>query len=386
MRGINLGTKLQFKFRLQDVSQMMTTKDIKRTQLFLSSSIFSKYMKKNFIKLAQAAGSNDSSTFVRSVNAEDELYATGPLYPGDDTVPASIDFDIERDYCEDIFFRPSLEQKFNDCVVYTINTVLGFPYFRFKEQVIRLMVRQHYRTTINAAKCKREQGVRMSIFCEPFAVTKLAEDRWVDYRVKKILEVNFGKPPSNKWEQEKLTRLDTFLTQGKIDAGFTTGRYVMLVMFRDFMKHAYAITVDKEGTVAMYDSGDTSVVYTNKADCELYDLNEIYLMGQVVILYKLVRRECNKPTEHLTFIKGMMTGEEWSAARHHEEERLKKFKKELDLLAYGQCLESDEERKKPNESRYSRRTNALEFRKHGTRGNRTKRSESKDKEPDDEEV
>jgi len=132
----------------------MKSSDLKRVHLFLSSSIFYKYMKKNFIKLAQAAGSNDASTFIpnRKINEEDEAYATGPLYPGDDSINnLMMDFDIEREYCQEEFFRPSLDQKYNDCVVYTINSALGFPYFRNREQVIRLMVRQNYGTPIKAA-------------------------------------------------------------------------------------------------------------------------------------------------------------------------------------------------------------------------------------------
>lgn len=106
--------------------------------------------------------------------------------------------------------------------------------------------------------------MRIRIFGKPFAITKLAEDRWVDYRVRKILTVDFGKSPKCEWEQTKLTRLHTFLTTGKIDAGATTNRFIMLVMSRDSMKHACALTLERDGIVKMYDSGVDAVLYTNK--------------------------------------------------------------------------------------------------------------------------
>lgn len=104
-----------------------------------------------------------------------------------------------------------MPQEYNDCVVHAVNTALGFPYFRFREQIISLMARRQYGTRQNAAQKKRRLGVRMNVFLDTFAVTKIRDDLWRNYRFKKVLRIEFDKTKYNPCDDENLQRLDRLL-------------------------------------------------------------------------------------------------------------------------------------------------------------------------------
>ena len=215
---------------------------------------------------------------ITKCNADDEVYATGPIYESGRNVPPRIDFDIERRYCERRFFRGNLNQKFNDCVVHAVNTALGFPYFRYREQVIRLMAKRRYGTEVIAARKKHHLGVRMNVFLDTFALTKIDDNLWRNYRFKKLMTLEFDKHRYNPCDEKNLDRLDRLLTKGEIKEG-SLGRFVLLVYFMDHVKHAYALCVDKQGVVAIYDSSESTVLYTNKAGNNEYNLSELYDKG-----------------------------------------------------------------------------------------------------------
>lgn len=106
-----------------------------------------------------------------------------------------------------------------------------------------------------AAYKKHHLGVRMNIFLETFAVTKIADDKWRNYRFKKILQIEFDKATNKEYERENLQRLVRLLEKGEIREG-SSGRFILLVYYTDHCKHAYALCVDKKGVVALYDSSE----------------------------------------------------------------------------------------------------------------------------------
>ena len=98
------------------------------------------------------------------------------------------------------------------------------------------------------------------------------------------------------------------------------GRFVLLAYYLDNVKHAYALCVDKRGVVAIYDSSEATVLYTNKVGDREYKLSELYLKGHIFNLYELRCKESNEP-ENLTFIRQMMTEEGWSITNFNEERK-----------------------------------------------------------------
>ena len=55
-----------------------------------------------------------------------------------------------------------------------------------------------------AAYKKHHLGVRMNIFLETFAVTKIADDKWRNYRFKKLMQIEFDKTNYKKHEDQNL--------------------------------------------------------------------------------------------------------------------------------------------------------------------------------------
>ena len=76
------------------------------------------------------------------------------------------------------------------------------------------------------------------------------------------------------------------------------------------------------------------MLYTNKEGTKQYNLSEIYLKGHIINLYELRCRETKEP-ENLTFIKQMMTGEEWSIQNYNDQVKEDKIRQELMSAAYN---------------------------------------------------
>ena len=231
------------------------------------------------------------------------------------------------------------------------------------------MARRQYGTQENAADKKRRLGVRMNIFLETFAVTKISDERWKNYRFKKLMGVEFDKAVHSENEQRNLERLDRLLQYGEISEK-SMGRFVLLIYYLDNVKHAYALCVDKRGVVAVYDSSEAHVLYTNKPGDRQYKVSEIYEKGHIINLYELRCTESKEP-ENLTFIKQMMTGEEWSIVNFNEERKQEKLKQAenepINPAPNQDTSESAESQGEPpahrKTPRYSKRKGALSQRK-----------------------
>jgi hypothetical protein len=84
-------------------------------------------------------------------------------------------------YAEKPLFVRNLDEGLNDSIVFTINIMMGYPYFRCREQVVRLMMMRYSKSKEICEKRKGNQGVRASIFSRPFALTQLENGRWLNY-------------------------------------------------------------------------------------------------------------------------------------------------------------------------------------------------------------
>jgi hypothetical protein len=46
-------------------------------------------------------------------------------------------------YAEKPLFVRNLDEGLNDCIIFTLNIMMGYPYFRCREQVVRLMMKRY---------------------------------------------------------------------------------------------------------------------------------------------------------------------------------------------------------------------------------------------------
>ena len=94
-----------------------------------------------------------------------------------------------RIYGEKPMHAQNLQDGFQDCIPYTVNILMGYPYFRCREQVIRLIQVRSKRSQWKAMLGKKASGVSMKTLQTTFALSKFG-DQWVNYYFDKILNVD----------------------------------------------------------------------------------------------------------------------------------------------------------------------------------------------------
>ena len=118
-----------------------------------------------------------------------EKFSTGYYNYDEKVYPAQQVYYPSRIYGEKPMHAQNLEDGLQDCIPYTVNILMGYPYFRCREQVIRLIQVRSKRSQEKAMRGKRANGVSMKNFQSTFALSKFG-DQWVNYYFDKILNVD----------------------------------------------------------------------------------------------------------------------------------------------------------------------------------------------------
>lgn len=207
-----------------------------------------------------------------------------------------------------------MDLEFRDCVIFAINTLLGYPYFRCREQVVRLMKRRGYSTEARALQNKANAGVRMTIFEDTFALYQREDGTWDNFRLHLRWEIKekLSGEISCKEDAIKRDRLIELISKGVIyKEAKNIRRFILTGTKLDGYSHAFAIVVtdDPKGSIVrVYDSGAKYVQKSKGSTDHYFNIKDFLVRNQVVRLYEL---QChNKPApENYEQIKGVMTGQ-----------------------------------------------------------------------------
>lgn len=85
-----------------------------------------------------------------------------------------------------------ISAKYNDCLVHAVNCALRFPWFRTRQQVLRLMKRRMKQKLIDVEATKVEQGVPFRVMRDFYLLKNGAKKRNISYSLKLKEAVTMG--------------------------------------------------------------------------------------------------------------------------------------------------------------------------------------------------
>lgn len=210
--------------------------------------------------------------------------------------------------------------------MYAINTLLGYPYFRCREQVVRLMRKRGYSNEVRALQNKANAGIRLTIFEDTFALHQRDDGLWENFRLHLRWEIKEDYSGDINWQGQFMRdKLIELFKEGKY-ADSEIDRFILTGTQLNGKSHAHAVVLQKDikgTTVRIYDSG-VKYVQRSKGSTDHYFNIDIFLaINQVVRLYELQCRIKATP-ENLSQIKGIMTGQVHSITDYNEQRKQEK--------------------------------------------------------------
>jgi len=117
---------------------------------------------------------------------------------------------------------------------------MGYPYFRCREQVVRLMMKRYKEPLEVCLRQKAEFGIRFKIFKEPFALTRLENGKWLNYKLKWYLSFSKDAKYGQKFREIYRERLLSLMELQEGDQG----SYMVTAFYYGGIRHAFAIVKD----------------------------------------------------------------------------------------------------------------------------------------------
>ena len=217
--------------------------------------------------------------------------------------------------CGKPLFQRLQTQDLNDCMIYAVNSILGYPWFRCREQTMRF-IKRGYHVNTNIALTKKEQGgINIHHFEKTFALEKRHNGTWDNYTLRHV--VDFPNPPNHKVNSgdirdSGLTKRNLFSTYLEGDGpNEGTGRFLIISKKRYFeVHHARGMIVtrdEKTKKVAIYDSSKQYVEYAVGGGDHKFYKRSFMDDHEHIALYELIRTISTKP-DRLDFIRYFLTG------------------------------------------------------------------------------